>query len=453
MKNKSIALFAILVSGMFILSGLFSLSALAAKPQNVMEWSNGFPSGEHFNLNIHGKKTNYVCNNSEEAEPFGNSIFVPLNGLSEINFVSNKKSLVEDITVLDPCADPLATTSGDSDPALIQIPTNEAYQVYARILGTPTNKKSIDPTPSVAFSPKLPIACDDIGETVYNDTDSSGNVTPGDTRLANAAKFGYADGSIVLSGDIDGDQNLNLVNFTANETHVESTVNGIFDVGEPIYYDTDNSGNVTAGDIRLANAPTGYDEGIAVASGDSDANDADDLVAFIDGVEMHEETGGTPNMFDYGLVGFGDLTSCAQSLMGIGAVDGENGYGLDGQELTRFASPESKGKGKSIAVNITDMFYWSGFACDPSVDIAEPLGVIDESDLPSDYLDFLTDTEGDGYVDDYLVYLEGQDLCNEHTNEWIFNIADLVLYGWNYENAGAKLVQVRFYPQSTTVFD
>ena len=31
-------------------------NAFAKKPQAVIEWSNGFPSGEHANLNIHGKK-------------------------------------------------------------------------------------------------------------------------------------------------------------------------------------------------------------------------------------------------------------------------------------------------------------------------------------------------------------------------------------------------------------
>lgn len=442
MKNKYII--ATMLAAIMVLSVVaFVPGALAGKPQNVMEWSNGFPSGEHFNLNIHGKKDNYVCNNSEEAEPFGNSIFVPLNGLSEINFFSNKKSPAEDITVLDPCAAPLETTSGDSDPALIQIPANEVFQVYARILGTPTIKKDDPIEPSVVFYPKLPIACDDIGETVYNDTDSSGNVTLGDTRLANAAKFGYADGSIVQSGDLDDAQN--IVNFTTNEKHGDSVSNGIFDVGEPIYNDAENSGNVTAGDTRLANAPSGYDEGSVVAPGDTDMGA--DLVAFIDGVEMHEETGGTPNMFDYGQVGFGDLTSCVidQSLIGIGVVDGTNGYGLDGQELYRFESPEGKGKGKgkSRAVNITDMFYWTGFACDPSVDTAEPWGVIDANDLPDDYL---------GTVEEYLLELEGQGLCIEHDNKWIFDIADLVLYGWDYVNSGAKLVQVRFYPQSTTEF-
>jgi hypothetical protein len=37
----------------------------------------------------------------------------------------------------------------------------------------------------------------DVGETVYLDADTSGTVTAGDTRLANAATQGFADGSSV----------------------------------------------------------------------------------------------------------------------------------------------------------------------------------------------------------------------------------------------------------------
>ena len=36
-------------------------TVLAAKPQEVIQCSNGYPSGEHFKLNIHGKKADYAC--------------------------------------------------------------------------------------------------------------------------------------------------------------------------------------------------------------------------------------------------------------------------------------------------------------------------------------------------------------------------------------------------------
>ena len=35
---------------------------------------------------------------------------------------------------------------------------------------------------------------------------------------------------------------------------------------------------------------------------------------------------------------------------------------------------------------------------------------------------------------------------------WIYTIADLVIHGFDYENNGSKLTQIRFYPVDTTQF-
>ena len=45
--------------------------------------SNGFPGGLHFNLNIQGKDDDYNCNQTTG----GNSVFIPLYGPSEIQYV------------------------------------------------------------------------------------------------------------------------------------------------------------------------------------------------------------------------------------------------------------------------------------------------------------------------------------------------------------------------------
>ena len=55
-----------LLSPSFMVFGS-SNTVSAAKPLRVIEWSNGFPSGEHFNLNIHGKKDDYFLNCNVEA--------------------------------------------------------------------------------------------------------------------------------------------------------------------------------------------------------------------------------------------------------------------------------------------------------------------------------------------------------------------------------------------------
>lgn len=139
---------------------------LADKPHDVVLWSNGFPSGPHFNLNIHGKKDDYNCDSSAG----GGSVFVPEYGDSEIDFVQNKKSSLTELTVHDKCA------YFDGDPALVQLPKGE-YQVYARILGKP--QKEGEPR-EVVFYPKLVEACDD---TLTDGDDFSDSVDCTDSFL------------------------------------------------------------------------------------------------------------------------------------------------------------------------------------------------------------------------------------------------------------------------------
>ena len=113
--------------------------AMAAKPQDAIGQSNGFPSGMHFNLNIHGKDpAKFTCNSTGG----GNSLFIPEYGTATIEYVSNKKSSVYELTVLDAC--------GMDGTAKVQLPSQimlddgtvipaEGYYVFARILGKPNN--------------------------------------------------------------------------------------------------------------------------------------------------------------------------------------------------------------------------------------------------------------------------------------------------------------------------
>ena len=143
----------VVVLTVLIVASIFGVSAaMAAKPdgsndsKNVVEWSNGFPSGPHYNLNIHG---NNACPDDEG----GHSVFVPEDGLGLIQYVMNKKSTWADLYVKDKCS------TGPNDPAIVLLPTGE-YQVYVRIQGKPGNR-NLGETRSVAFSPRLIEACDD----------------------------------------------------------------------------------------------------------------------------------------------------------------------------------------------------------------------------------------------------------------------------------------------------
>jgi hypothetical protein len=136
---------------------LGSATAFAAKPQSngsgkdVIAISNGFPSGEHFNLNIHGKKDGFVC----DPTPGGGSVFVDEVGPATIQYVTNRKSSVVNLTVLDPCA-----VNGGT--AKVQLPyEQQGYFVFGRILGKPNNGDGGGAS-SVILGPNVVVqACND----------------------------------------------------------------------------------------------------------------------------------------------------------------------------------------------------------------------------------------------------------------------------------------------------
>jgi hypothetical protein len=126
-------------------------AALATKPGKEVN-PNGFPSGEHYNLNIIGKKAEFTCPEQEYDEYgnpiYGNVVFVPENGEGiEIYMQSGKGKKAAAITklqVIDPCA------GFDGNGATLQLPKNEAgYRVYARALAKPTDNPDITTVPSL----------------------------------------------------------------------------------------------------------------------------------------------------------------------------------------------------------------------------------------------------------------------------------------------------------------
>jgi hypothetical protein len=320
-------------------------TAMAGKPENVVQWSNGFPSGPHFNLNIHGKNPDYMC----DSEPGGGSVFVPEYGYSEIQMIQNKKSSISELTVHDKCA-------FDDGVVKVQLPIGH-YQVYARILAKP---KKNGESREVSFYPKLIEACNDT--TVY-DPNNDGVVDVNDLYLLDINGNGYVD-------DLD-DPDLN---------------------------------------------------------GDGDVNQLD--------VEIWAST-------------FGDMIECTDStLIALGIVTGTNAFTQDGQSLDRT-------KGKSKAVNVTDMLMYSGIVFDTSLDW--------DGDGDLDIVDYVNtvniDQNTDGYVTEsdfemWIDELELAGLVQDYRTDpiWVFDLADLVVYGWDYENNGSKLVQIRFYPDDETVY-
>ncbi len=148
-KMKGFYKFAVAVSiGIFFCAG----NAMATKPGKEVN-PNGFPSGDHFNLNIHGKKEGFnppVQEYDENGESiYGNSIFVPENGENiEIYMQSGKGKKTADVTELQ-VIDPVSHFDGDG--AMLQLPNNnKGYRVYARVLAKPTDDPEMTVTPSLS---------------------------------------------------------------------------------------------------------------------------------------------------------------------------------------------------------------------------------------------------------------------------------------------------------------
>ena len=139
--RKSVIKLSVIACAILMLSSL----SWADKPQEVISMSNGYPSGAHFNLIVHGKDTDtFTCQSTEG----GNSVFVADYGNSTIEYISNKKASLTELTVLDSCAEAFAP---DNDHAQVQLPYDE-YYVFARLHGTPKNKDG-DPS-SVILTPQ-----------------------------------------------------------------------------------------------------------------------------------------------------------------------------------------------------------------------------------------------------------------------------------------------------------
>ena len=148
-QDKSVyyvAFIAVILLGVIVAYSFEDSSVSAAKggipgkSKAVQDKSNGFPSGPHLNLNIHGRDMGWNGCEDVTGDPqgLGGNVNAPIDGAGNITFVSNKKSSIDNMTVWDNCTENVHAS--DIDPAVVQLPKNDdGYYVYARILGKPNN--------------------------------------------------------------------------------------------------------------------------------------------------------------------------------------------------------------------------------------------------------------------------------------------------------------------------
>ncbi len=308
---------------MFTLATVLALSIplvlAGGKTPDVIAKSNGFPSGMHFNLNIHGR--DFSAGDPGTVEPGGNSVFVDLYGATIIEYVSDRSGT--ELVATDP--------NGADGKVSVSIPKQVAL-------------------------------IDDLGQTV---------ITP----VAGYYVFGRI-------------------------------------LAKPQNGKTDERSNILFSPNRVTSAV--------------------DIVTGADGTEVS-----------------------------LGLITWNATYLDEGDAFYRFEDPTATAKGKSVAREMTHLFEFTGWVVNPILDTNGPLGVPDGQitilDVPEgDYdLNPLTapnrDYNNDTFVNDQDIVAWLQDqallgLATEYTNEWIFNIADLVTTEGTITNDGTKLFQVRFYP-------
>jgi hypothetical protein len=124
----------------------FTAPVFAVKPGEELN-PNGFPNGEHYNLNLNAKKSDFNCTSLEYDElnnpVYGKVIFIPqyTDGFDEVSILmesgKNGPKDAPDCTtleVVDQCA------GFDENPAILRLPKSEyGYNVYLRAKGKPTD--------------------------------------------------------------------------------------------------------------------------------------------------------------------------------------------------------------------------------------------------------------------------------------------------------------------------
>ena len=368
------------------------LPAAAGKPLDVIQMSNGFPSGEHFNLNIHGKKVGYTCG---ECVPDPNSdppvecnvINIPeyTSSVNTIRYVSGRKVKIDDLTVFDSC-----TEAFDGNPAEVWLPYEpEGYWVFARALGKPGKKD------------------EDVRRII----------------LENISLEAYS-----LSEDVSNPDDV-------FDQFVQDMALGL--IIKNGTYEMSNSGHNTL--IRFDSEPQGKGKGKTLGKNITDMFMWTGFV-FDPRLDLNED--GVVDELDveyacwsqYDYDGDGVINNTDLIDSGITDVSGPVGVPdtfIDRWDLAFIAPCDYDLNGNGL------IDAWDG-EFDPWY-----AGIFPDSEFEAWLYDNMTVT-----IDDVTIIL-----WEYYEEVWVFTIADLVYHNQVVTNEGIKNLQIRFYPVATTTFE
>ena len=446
----------LVVTVVTLIALLVSVSAvMAAKPQksgsgkDVIALSNGFPSGAHETLNIHGKKDSYQC---VECVPCAtceppvqcNVVNIPeytTNGVT-ISYVSGRKVKIDELTVFDSCAG----WEGENDKAEVWLPYEpEGYWVFARATGKPAKGDPNDPS----YEPRRIIFQNDENSPIAYSL--FGEVTnPDDVPLVFPLGVITKNGAYKVMSTNELGEYL-LVRFDSEPAGKGKGKNQGKDITDMFMWsgwvfhgslDLNADGSVNELDVEYA-CWSAYD-----FDGDGVIEDTDLLATITD-----QDGDSDVDRADLAIV-----APCSYDTNNDGVIDAgefDNWLNLNQEGWVFPLSLDLNGDG---VVDHLDVEYdcinniCGGVACcgyDLNTDGAiTPFdGTYDEADEFENWLEDKIpgdQTEADFWVDLWEHY---------ETPVWVFTIADLVYHNQVVINEGIKNLQIRFYPVATTEFE
>lgn len=127
--------------------------AMARQPQDAIIISTGYPSGPHFNLNVHGKNPSTFLYKGVLSGV--KSVFIDEYGESTTHYVTNKKSNITVLMVQEPCSG-YFNDPPDDTPANLVVPyERKDLYVFSRVRAILDNEQNGSIPDSIRFHPNL----------------------------------------------------------------------------------------------------------------------------------------------------------------------------------------------------------------------------------------------------------------------------------------------------------